>query len=77
MVIFLGKVIVDKQGRKFKHVKTFRHERDAVDFTNKLEKSARSRRFRPIIERVSVTLLRDRWWKHSVFKVYVPVKGGR
>lgn len=73
----MGKVIVDKQGREYRFVKKFRHEKDAVDFTNQLEKNACSKRFRPIIERVSVTLLRDRWWKHSVFKVYVPVKGGR
>lgn len=72
----MSKVIVDKQGREYKLVKTFRRERDAVDFTNQLEADSCSRRFRPIIERVSVTLLRDRWWKHSRFKVYVPVNNG-
>jgi len=72
----VGKIIVDKRGREFEHVETFKHEKDAVEFCADLEKKAKSKRFRPIIERVSVTLLQDKWLKHSKFKVYIPVKGG-
>ena len=72
--IFLVKNLIDGRGREYRLVKTFKHERDAVEFTDKLERESRSKRFCPIIQRVVVTLLRDKWWKHSKFRVYVPVK---
>ena len=71
----MSRRLVDKRG-EYKLVKTFKHESDAVEFADTLEKESKSKRFRPIIERVSITLLRDKWWKHSKFRVYVPVKNG-
>lgn len=59
------KNIVDN-GKEYRHIKTFRHEKDANHFTDDLEEKTRSKRFKPIIEKFS-----NGFW--TKFRVYVPV----
>ena len=71
----MSRYLVDN-GKEYRIVKTFKHEQDALDFYERLERESSSRRFKPILKRMSWVFasnsMLSRFIHFTHWKVYVP-----